>query len=129
MTIILAGLSSVENYLVDIFIYGHNMSMHDKALTAVLQRLQARLFLGYIISSEVLLSEESHVKAIHNVPADYQSHLPLPVDDVDEEFVAFLSADVDAACASCPALTKLHTQISNGVMEVREPDSRCGEIV
>lgn len=43
-------------------------------------------------------------------------------DDVDEEYVAFLSAtcnsltaaDVDAACASCPALTKLCTQISNG---------------
>jgi len=36
------------------------------------------------------------------------------------EFVAFLSAacnslsSADAACASCPALTKLRTQISNG---------------
>ncbi|XP_039602201.1 uncharacterized protein K02A2.6-like [Polypterus senegalus] len=59
-----------------------------------------------------------------NAPADCLSRLPLPVapaaaDDAEPEFVALLSvarktlspADLESACAECPDLTKLHTQI------------------
>lgn len=70
MTIILAGLSGVENYLDDIIIHGRDMASHDKTLQAVLQHLEVAglqlnkdkchfrqtslLFLGHTVSAEGL---------------------------------------------------------------------------
>ncbi len=85
MTIILAGLSGVENSLDDIIIHGRDMASHDKTLQAVLQRLEVAglqlnkdkchfrqtslLFLGHTVSAEVLRPDESRVQAILNAPA------------------------------------------------------------
>lgn len=111
-TIILTGLSGVGNYLDDFIFHGSDMSMNDKALQAVLQRLEAAglqlnkdkcrfrqtslLSFGHTVSVEGLLPDESCVQAIQNAsPAD-KAVASAPV---DEEFVAFLST----ACNSLSA--------------------------
>jgi len=124
MTILLTGLSGVENYFDNFIFHGSDMSVHDKVVleAAGLQLINPSVISGKQaccpVSGEGLLLDESRVQAILNAsPAD-KAVAPAPVDG---EFVAFLStacnslsaADVDS-CASCPGLIKLCTQISNG---------------
>lgn len=60
MSIVLDGLSGVENYLDDIIIHGHDMPAHDKALEAVLHRLK---------SADGLQPDPGRIQAIADAPA------------------------------------------------------------
>lgn len=85
MSIVLDGLSGVENYLDDIIIHGDDMPAHDKALEAVLHRLksaglqlneekcryrQPKLpFLGHIVSADGLQPDPGRIQAVADAPA------------------------------------------------------------